>query len=83
MRPENDKLAAMIEDLVVKSEAPLETLEIDKAIQARDPKVTKARIFYRLQLLRGAQRIKGKSIGSGMGTWIWWGKGIEQRPTPA
>ena len=36
-------------------------------------KVTRTKIFYRLNNLRGEGLIKGKFIGSGKGVWVWWG----------
>jgi hypothetical protein len=49
---------------------PLETKEIEKKVPAE----TRAKIFNRLKDLRGEGIIKGKMVGAGNGTWIWWRK---------
>ena len=63
-----DALYKKILDLVVKAGEPLETKEIEIEIG----KYTRTMILYRLYNLRGEGRIKGKQVGSGKGTWIWW-----------
>jgi len=34
--------------------------------------VSRTMILYRLYDLRGQGLIKGKKVGGGKGTWIWW-----------
>ncbi|MDO8643312.1 MAG: hypothetical protein Q7R76_07120 [Candidatus Woesearchaeota archaeon] len=53
---------------------PLETKEIEDKVKEKIKKetVTRTKIFYRLNLLRGEGKIKGKFSGSGKGVWIWW-----------
>ena len=65
-------MAKKIATLLAKAKEPMETTEITKAIMARDPFATRTIVLYRLQLLAAAQLIKGKNIGSGKGTWVWW-----------
>lgn len=63
-----DKLSALILKIIEESEEPLETKEIEGKLG----KITRTKIFYRLNTLRGNGQIKGKFIGSGKGVWIWW-----------
>jgi len=49
---------------------PLETKEIESKL----PDETRAKILNRLKDLRGEGLIKGKMVGAGQGTWIWWKK---------
>ncbi|MFH0836663.1 MAG: hypothetical protein V1870_00890 [Candidatus Aenigmatarchaeota archaeon] len=53
---------------------PLETKEIEDEIKntVKKESVTRTKVFYRLNLLRGEGRIKGKFTGPGKGVWIWW-----------
>jgi repressor of nif and glnA expression len=69
-----DLVTEEILNLILKSEEPLETKEIEEKIKNKIKKesVTRTKVFYRLNLLRGEGRIKGKFIGSGKGVWIWW-----------
>ena len=55
--------------LLVESDSPLETREIQDVLKS-----TRIKILYRLHDLRGEGLIKGKHVGSGKGTWIWWRK---------
>jgi len=52
------------------SDEPLET----KEIQEKNKKITRTKLIYRLFNLRGESLIKGKQIGAGKGSWIWWKK---------
>lgn len=52
------------------SKEPLET----KEIQEKNKKITRTKLLYRLFNLRGENKINGKQIGAGKGTWIWWNK---------
>jgi repressor of nif and glnA expression len=63
---------SLILKIIENSSEPLETKEIES--QAK--KITRVKILYRLNNLRAEGLIKGKQIGSGKGTWIWWGKNL-------
>ncbi len=63
-----DALYKKILDLIIKAGEPLETKEIERGLA----KYTRTMILYRLYNLRGEGKIKGKQVGSGKGTWIWW-----------
>ena len=65
-----DVLYRKILNLVAKSDEPLETKEIVKALKS-----TRIMILYRLYNLRGDGKLEGKQVGSGKGTWIWWKNG--------
>ncbi len=60
--------------IITESEEPLETKEIEEKIRGgiKKESVTRTKVFYRLNLLRGEGRIKGKFIGSRKGVWVWW-----------
>ena len=66
-----DKLARDILKIIDKSDEPLETKEIELILK----KSTRVKVLYRLNNLRGEGKIRGKAIGSGKGTWIWWKRG--------
>ena len=51
-----------------KAGEPLETKEIGIILK----NVSRIKLLYRLNNLRGEGLIKGKQVGSGKGTWIWW-----------
>jgi len=68
MRRRLDKISKKILDIINESEEPLETKEIELILR----KVTRVKILYRLNYLRGEGMIKGKPIGSGKGAWVWW-----------
>lgn len=75
MRGTLDKTSTKILTLLQGSEEPLETKEIETLLaQDRLKDITRIKVLYRLNLLRGDGTIKGKPVGSGKGTWIWWGK---------
>ncbi len=68
-----DKLTGQILRIISESNEPLETREIEKLLEKLLKKnVTRTKVFYRLNLLRGDGKIKGKFVGSGKGAWIWW-----------
>jgi len=74
MRGTLDKTSTKILNLLQESEEPLETKEIETLlIETRLKDITRIKVLYRLNLLRGDGKIKGKPVGSGKGTWIWWG----------
>ena len=68
MRRKLDETSLKIIEILKKANEPLETKEIELI----PTKETRTKILYRLQNLRGDSLIKGKQIGSGKGTWIWW-----------
>jgi len=70
----SDLISIEILRLIDNSDEPLETKEIEEIIKKTIKKesVTRTKIFYRLNNLRGDALIKGKFIGSGKGVWIWW-----------
>lgn len=66
----NDSISQKILQLLASAKEPLETKEIESLLK----NVTRVKVLYRLNLLRGDGLIKGKPVGSGKGTWIWWSK---------
>ena len=72
MHRNRDKISENILKLLDKAEEPLETREIEALLK----NVTRIKILYRLNNLRGDGLIKGKPVGSGKGTWIWWRKNV-------
>ena len=68
MRLGQDKESKRILNLIERDKEPLET----KDIQEKLKDMTRTKILYRLLNLRAEQKIKGKQVGSGKGTWIWW-----------
>lgn len=63
-----DKIEEQILNLINSAKEPLET----KEIQQKCRNISRAKILYRLNNLRGKGLIRGKSIGAGKGTWVWW-----------
>ena len=53
---------------------PLETKELEQNLKEKIKKetITRSKVFYRLNILRAEQKIKGKFVGPGKGVWIWW-----------
>ena len=70
MRKKEDAVSKKILEIIEKAEEPLETKEIEDILK----NVTRIKVLYRLNFLRGDGEIKGKPVGSGKGTWIWWRK---------
>ena len=70
MRRKTDKISKKILYLLDKADEPLETKEIEELLK----NVTRIKVLYRLNILRGDGMIKGKPIGSGKGAWVWWRK---------
>jgi DNA-binding Lrp family transcriptional regulator len=64
----DDEVSKTILKIVNSAGEPLETTEII----AKLGKVSRSMIVYRLNMLRGEGKIKGKSIGAGKGNWVWW-----------
>jgi predicted transcriptional regulator len=54
--------------LIENSQEPLETREIGDKLK----KITRTKIMYRLNQLRAESLVRGKQVGAGKGTWIWW-----------
>lgn len=63
-----DKITETILIIINNSDEPLETKDIEMKI----PEETRTKILYRLRALQGEGLIKGKMVGAGKGTWIWW-----------
>ncbi len=70
MHRSSDKISVKILKILGDAHEPLETREIE--ILLKD--ITRIKVLYRLNMLRGDGIIKGKAVGSGKGTWIWWEK---------
>ncbi|GIU68384.1 MAG: hypothetical protein KatS3mg001_234 [Candidatus Pacearchaeota archaeon] len=68
----HDKISDLVLKTIQESDEPLETKEIQEKIITQIRGVTRTKIFYRLNLLRGEGLIKGKFVGPGKGVWIWW-----------
>ena len=67
-----DRITEVILRVINESGEPLETKEIQERIESSIKDVTRTKLFYRLNLLRGDGLIKGKFVGPGKGVWIWW-----------
>jgi len=63
-----DVISNKILKILAQAQQPLETKEIEDSLKT----VTRIKILYRLNWLRGDGIIVGKPVGSGKGTWIWW-----------
>ncbi len=70
MRRNSDPISDKLFKIIKEANEPLETAEIELLLK----NVTRVKILYRLTNLRGEGLIKGKQVGSGKGTWIWWSK---------
>lgn len=68
LQEKRDRISTRILTILETALEPLETKEIEVLLKDS----TRVKIFYRLNRLRGDGLIKGKQIGSGKGTWIWW-----------
>ena len=68
MRRKLDNISQKILDIINKAGEPLETKEIELILK----NITRVKVLYRLNNLRGDGLIKGKPVGSGKGAWIWW-----------
>jgi Fe2+ or Zn2+ uptake regulation protein len=67
-----DDISEQILKIITDSEAPLETKEVYERVKAEMSDVSRSKLMYRLNILRGDGEIQGKSVGSGKGVWIWW-----------
>lgn len=72
MRREGDELAGSISHIIKMSHEPLETKEIEQKLSASSKNITRTKVLYRLNNLRGEGAIRGKFVGPGKGVWIWW-----------
>ena len=61
-------------ETIEESNGVLETKEILERLQISFDKITRTKLFSRLNNLRGDGLIKGKFVGPGKGVWIWWEK---------
>lgn len=68
MQKETDVLRTKILQIIQQAQEPLETREIEELLKG----YTRTTILYRLSFLRGDGLIKGKQVGSGKRTWVWW-----------
>jgi len=69
---EKDEIKSKIVNIVNQSNEPLETKEIEEKIKKSIGDVSRSKLMYRLNDLRGEGQIYGKYVGSGKGAWIWW-----------
>lgn len=74
MREDNDNVMRGILDVLASADEPLETKEIEGRLKVfiKKETITRTKVFYRLNFLRGDGKIKGKFSGPGKGVWIWW-----------
>ena len=75
MRRNSDTTSKRILKILREASEPLETKELELILKD----VTRVKLLYRLNMLRGDGLIKGKVVGSGKGTWIWWCKELFER----
>lgn len=81
MSKQDDNLTKVIAEVINKSKEPLETTEVlEMTVTKSGADVTRPVLFYRLNNLRAEGEIQGKQVGSGKGTWIWWGESITSGP---
>ena len=71
---EKDVVKSTIEKVIQHSNEPLETKEVREKIRNDLGDVSRSKLLYRLNGLRGEGQIYGKYVGSGKGAWIWWAK---------
>ncbi|HIH24775.1 TPA: hypothetical protein HA251_07115 [Candidatus Woesearchaeota archaeon] len=67
----DDELSKAILHTLSAADEPLETKEIEANLK-KSGNHTRTKVFYRLNMLRGDGKIKGKFSGPGKGVWIWW-----------
>ena len=68
MDRDSDIISRKIVEILKTAEEPLETKEIETVLK----NVSRIKVLYRLNNLRGEGLIRGKPVGSGKGAWIWW-----------
>lgn len=71
--PYDDELERTLLKVINKADQPLETKEIEWMVKTVNG-VSRIKVIYRLNNLRGEGKIKGKFVGPGKGVWIWWKK---------
>jgi len=69
-----DELTEVTLKIINETDEPLETKELEEIVGKIVTDVTRTKLFYRLNNLRGEGLIKGKFVGPGKGVWIWWRK---------
>lgn len=69
-----DELTKVTLKIINETDEPLETKELQEMVGKVVTDVTRTKLFYRLNNLRGEGLIKGKFVGPGKGVWIWWKK---------
>ena len=69
-----DELTVTTLKIINETNEPVETKEIEEMVSKHIKDVTRTKLFYRLNNLRGEGLIKGKFVGPGKGVWIWWRK---------
>jgi len=62
----------IVDEILKNLPTPSETKEVEERVTSAIPNSTRALVFKRLNNLRGDGAIKGRPVGSGKGTWIWW-----------
>ena len=67
-----DQISGVLLEIIQSSSEPLETKEIQEKVELSIKGVTRTKLFYRLNNLRGDGLVKGKFVGPGKGVWIWW-----------
>jgi predicted RNA-binding protein YlxR (DUF448 family) len=67
-----DKLSSIILAALNQADEPLDTKEIEDRVTVFTNDVTRIKLVLRLHNLRGENLIRGKSLGSGRGAWVWW-----------
>ena len=69
-----DDISRAILNVINNTNSPMETKEIEAEARKAVKDVTRTKLFYRLNNLRGEGLVRGKFIGPGKGVWIWWRK---------
>ena len=72
--PKDKDITEVTLKIINETDEPLETKEIEEMVRKHAEDVTRTKLFYRLNNLRGEGLIKGKFVGPGKGVWIWWRK---------
>lgn len=71
---QKDHISEEILKILARSNEPLETKEIEDKLKEKikDTAITRTKVFYRLTIMRGDGKLKGKFTGPGKGVWVWW-----------
>jgi repressor of nif and glnA expression len=67
-----DEISKIALKIINESNEPLETKEIEEKVRKSIKDITRTKLIWRLNNLRGEGLIKGKFLGPGKGVWIWW-----------